>query len=381
MRRLIALCGPVAMGAALLASTAATSASGLACGQTVTRSVTLGADLRGCAGTGLIVGADDIVIDLNGHSISGRNRPGSEGIADDGHAGVTVLDGAIRGFRVNGVGLRDAPGSTVRGLRISAIGEGGVDGEPSAGILVRDSGESRVIDNVVSNDVDAFQSDGVDVIGSEDVLVQGNRLTRNAWNGLAFILSPGGRIVDNEFSRSANQGAEVNSSESPVVRGNRAFGNAQFGLVVGAMGGARVSANTLRDNVEGGALFFDVHDSRVLANEASGNGVGIDFFGGQFGSTGNRLEGNRTHDNDFIGIVVHDGADGNLIVGNVASRNRGTEELDSGILVDSATGNTLTRNVADLNAGNGIYAGPGSIDGGGNSAVGNRGEQCIGVAC
>ena len=43
----------------------------LECGSVVTRDVRLSRDLRGCTGNGLVVGADGVDIDLNGHLISG----------------------------------------------------------------------------------------------------------------------------------------------------------------------------------------------------------------------------------------------------------------------------------------------------------------------
>ena len=115
------------MGAALAVAAPASAGSppAPACGQTVTAGVRLTADLAGCAGTGLVVGGDGITIDLGGHTISGTNAPGGEGIAVDGHARVRIVNGTIRGFRTNGVALRSAPGSVVQRLRVRAIGDGG----------------------------------------------------------------------------------------------------------------------------------------------------------------------------------------------------------------------------------------------------------------
>src|SRR5262249_50859952 len=160
--------------------------------------------------------------------ISGTNAKGGEGIAVDGHARVRIVDGTIKGFRVNGVGLRSAPGSVVQRVTVRAIGAGGKEGEePSAGIFVKRSKGVRILGNDVSNRVKAYQSDGVDVLESPGVLVRGNRLVGNAWNGLAFIASPAGRILDNELSGNVNQGTEVNASARPLVSGNRAAGNGQ----------------------------------------------------------------------------------------------------------------------------------------------------------
>jgi parallel beta-helix repeat protein len=379
MRRLLVLCVPAAVGAGLLAASGA-SAAGPACGQTVTQSVTLEADLTGCPAGGLVAGADGITIDLNGHAIKGTNAPGGEGVSVDGHSGVRIVNGAISGFRKNGIALRQAPRSIVRGVRISAIGDGTDEPETAAGIFVEGSAGTRIVDNAISNDVEAWQADGVVVIKSKRAVVRGNRLVRNAWNGLAFIQSPNGRITGNQIARNRNQGAEVNSSAEPVITGNRSTANEHAGIVVGAMSGARIAGNTLRGNGEAGLFLFGLLDSVATGNVAEGNDVGIDLAAGEDGSRGNRLEGNRT-DRNAVGVVVEEGADRNVLVSNVAARNTADGPDDAGIIVDGAA-NLLARNVAAGNAGHGILAVQSTRDGGGNRAFGNgRSPQCSGVAC
>ena len=380
MRRLLVLCVPAAVGAGLLGASTA-GAAGVTCGQTVTQSVTLQADLTGCPADGLVAGAGGITIDLNGHAVTGTNAPGGEGIINEGHPGVRIVDGAVSGFRANGIALRRAPRSVVRGVRVSAIGEGGAEPETAAGIFVERSAGSRIVNNAVSNDVNAFQADGVVVLMSKGVVVRGNRLARNAWNGLAFFESPNGRITGNEFARNGNQGAQVAGSAASEVTGNRAIGNEHNGIVLGAARGARIAGNTLRANGEAGLFFFDLRDSVATGNVARRNDIGIDLSGGQNGSRGNRLVGNRTDGNAHLGIGLDDGAERNVLLTNVATRNRGDGPGEGGIVVDG-TGNTLTRNVATGNAGVGIRAVGGTRDGGGNRAFDNdRQPQCSGVAC
>ena len=52
--------------------------SAVACGDTITADVTLTADLTGCPGDGLIVAADGVRLDLNGHVaiVEGISKPG-----------------------------------------------------------------------------------------------------------------------------------------------------------------------------------------------------------------------------------------------------------------------------------------------------------------
>ena len=401
----------VAGGCLLGSGTAAAGTPAVRCGATITRSTTLTADLLNCPGTGLVIGADGITVDLGGHTISGTNAGGGEGVANDGHAGVQIRNGKISGFRLNGVGIRGARGAIVRGLVIRRIGAGGAEGEPaSAGILVKDSPGSKILANDVSNGVKAYQSDGVDVLGSKGSVVRGNTLSGNNWNGLALIESAGSRITGNELSDNGNNGTEVNgSSDATWVVGNHADGNKNVGIVAGSAKGLHVTGNSAKGN-DTGLFFFDLHDSLINLNRATGNNEGLDLTGGQFGSDGNRVTGNTANRNRSAGIGIATGADDNIVNGNVANENKGpigkgggiyveastgnqllgntaSGNLDTGIGVfedkaGDATGNSLKGNTASRNKGHGIDAVTGSIDGGGNHAAGNWLQpQCVNVVC
>jgi parallel beta-helix repeat protein len=393
------------------ASSAGAGAPAVSCGSTLTKSATLRTDLLRCPGTALVIGADGITVNLGGHTISGTNAAGSEGIANDGHAGVRILgSGTITDFRLNGVGMRKAPASIVRGLTIRRIGAGGVEGEPvSAGIAIADSPGSKVIGNDVANDVEAYQSDGADVIGSPDSVVRGNSLSHNSWNGLALLASPGSRITGNELDDNGNNGAEVNGdSDAVMVADNSADGNTATGIVAGAARNLRVVGNTATRN-DTGLFFFDLHASLISRNSATSNRAGLELAGGQFGSDGNRLSGNTANRNES-GIGVVDGANGNVVSGNTANGNQGqngdgvgiyvvaasrnqlygnvaSANLDSGIVIaegepGDTSGNSLKGNAANKNRGHGIDAIAGSIDGGGNHASGNATPpQCLNVVC
>ncbi len=381
----------------------------LRCGQTVTASLTLTRDLVGCPGDGLVVGADGITIDLGGHAIGGVNAPDSNGIVVDGHGGVRVVNGTIADFFHTGVSLHASPDALVRDLRVLRIGAGGVEPQTSAGILVDGSSGVRVIDSVVRNDVDAFQSDGVVVLGSPGAVLRGNRLERNAWNGAVVLESPGARVTGNQLNGNGNNGVEVNgASDGALVAWNHAAGNAQFGLVVGSASDARVVGNDVSGNPEAGILSFDLIDGLLAGNLATGNGVGILLAGGQNGSHGNRVLANRAVRNIDVGILLDSGADQNEIRGNEASGNAGGDgfgiivfESTGNVLADNvananaadgirideeepgaAAGNTLTRNVASRNGGHGMVVAAGTIDGGGNRGRANATPpDCVGVAC
>lgn len=375
------------------------------CGQTVTASLVLTRDLVGCPGNGLVVGADDVTIDLDGHAVGGTNAPDSVGIVVDGHHGVRIVDGTVADFFRAGVSLHASPDGLVRDVRVLRIGAGGVEPQTSAGVLVDGSAGTRVVDSVVRNDVDAFQSDGVVVLGSPNTLLRGNRLVRNAWNGAVVIGSPGTRVAGNELSGNGNNGIEVNgASDGAVVAYNHAAGNAQFGLVVGSASGARVLGNDVSGSPAAGILSFDLIDGLLAGNTLTGNGVGLLLAGGEHGSHGNRVLANRSLRNDDAGILLDSGADDTEVRGNEASGNvvglivfestgnlladnvaNGNDEVGIGIeeeTAGAAAGNTLARNTANRNGGHGMDAVAGTLDGGGNRARRNATPpDCVGVAC
>jgi nitrous oxidase accessory protein NosD len=390
---------------------AAPASTVVTCGQTISASTRLANDLVDCPGVGLVIGADNITLDLAGHSISGVNAPRSEGIADDGHGGIKVENGTISNFFINGIGLRKAPRSVVSDMTIRQIGAGGVQGEASAGVLVEDSPRSSVSNSTVSNHVSAFQSDGVDVLQSAGAVVSGNRLTRNAWDGMFVYLSPRARVLRNTLDGNQNQGLEVNSgSDQTRLVGNFASDNVSNGLVVGAISEAQVWGNTLTGNGGSGLFMFDLLNSSIILNRAHENGIGIDLEGGQHGSTGDFIMSNDTGRNGAVGLLVENGSDDNLIARNLSNANQGSPGNGGGVVLLSVTGNTVRGNVADsnLSVGIGVFEGnpgdstgntvtdnvansnhahgievvTGTIDGGGNKAQHNTPlPNCLGVVC
>ena len=97
--------------------------------------------------------------------------------------------------------------------------------------------------------------------------------------------------------------------------------------------------------------------------------------------SGNVANGNQGKNGDGAGIFVV-ASTGNQLIGNVANSN-----LDSGIVFaedkpGDTTGNSLKGNTAKRNRGHGIDATAGTVDGGGNRASGNATPpQCVNVDC
>ena len=100
--------------------------AGLECGTTITADTTLDRDLSDCPSNGILIGADDITLDLNGHTISGdgkpvkrcpRDLPCDLGVFTDRYDGVTVRNGSVRGF---GIGVFAGGGRGCRLVELSS---------------------------------------------------------------------------------------------------------------------------------------------------------------------------------------------------------------------------------------------------------------------
>ena len=128
--------GPMSGRAALLAILAAplvlavgaagspAKAQSVFCGETITQSVKLIADLDCPSGVGLVAGVAHITIDLGGHTITGNTS--SAGIVDSGNGQITVKNGSIAGFFID-VALSNAPGSTITGVVARGALQGGIE--------------------------------------------------------------------------------------------------------------------------------------------------------------------------------------------------------------------------------------------------------------
>ena len=141
---------------------------------------------------------------------------------------------------------------------------------------------------------------------------------------------------------------------------------------------------------------------------ATGNGEGIELFGGQFGSHGNRVSATAPRATATSASCSRRAPTHNRVSGNSATGNRGPE--GAGILVfngtgnvidrqrrepqrrrrhrhlrrtpGTAAGNTISSNTANRNTGHGVNVVDGTIDGGGNEAAANgTPPDCVGVLC
>jgi parallel beta-helix repeat protein len=411
-------------GALAATGTAAASSppSTLNCGDRLTRSVTLTADLTDCPADGLVIGAAGITVDLNGHTIDGTvtqatdcdvGLSGSTGIANSGgYDDLTIKNGTIQQFAGGFNAGSDTTGmanSTLYGLTVRDNRFGGI----VLGSAQRLNNDNRIVANHVYGN---GCGDGIGLNSANGNLVARNRSHDNG-GGITICCSDHNVVRDNRVSHNADAGITVCcDSRDNLVEDNEALENANVGIIVlfGAQG------TTVRENrVTGNGddiVIFEASDNTVSRNRATDargcaicggpTGYGIGIAGGANDNvvsdnsvSRTQQDGIRIADLDpadpgnpvpnrtaVRGNVVRDaGADGVRVdattEGTVLERNHAFGAGEDGIQVDSASA-SLTRNSAFFNHDLGIEAVPGVTDGGGNRAHGNGNPvQCSGVAC
>lgn len=232
---------PFAIAAPLMlgASAGRTTATTVACDATLTASVTLTADLP-CGGTdGLVIGANNVTVNLNGHTISGDGT--HFGVLDaGGFTGLTVENGVINDFSV-GVELFGGSGAKVLGSRI--------EDEASVGILDSSSDGARL---------------------SGDYVVGGGG------TGVSLGATTGSSVTGSWIEGNAVSGISVNNDPRVTISGNKILDNTSDGIDLGGTTTGTITGNIVNDNgldgISAGPTFTTVKPPVAIArNRASFN--------------------------------------------------------------------------------------------------------------
>jgi copper-binding protein NosD len=243
-RGLLAVASTVAVAAALGAVLAPHSNAGgrrpahatrprsttLTCGATVTASVTLADDLTNCPGRGLTIGAANVTVNLNGHTIDGQ---GSYYGVYVGSAGDTVENGTIHSFSV-GVQL-NGDGSKAVNLRITNV-EDGLDVADShhvvssnaifdtAGFGINGGGASN---QYLNNTVQGAAVQGIR-LGGANATLTGNRVLSSGTEGIQ-VDGDGAKLTGNVANGNGGDGIVVTSPRATLSK-NQAFFNTKLGI-------------------------------------------------------------------------------------------------------------------------------------------------------
>ena len=98
------------------------------CGQKITQSIIVNNNLGDCIGHGLIVGADNITIDLNGKTIDGKSI--GAGILNNGYDSVTIKNGRLQDFDFGVMLTNGTKLNIVEGVTAQLNQDAGVEPRP-----------------------------------------------------------------------------------------------------------------------------------------------------------------------------------------------------------------------------------------------------------
>jgi hypothetical protein len=255
----------------------------LACGDTITTDVTLTANLTSCPGDGLIVAADGVTVDLNGHSVRGSGA--GTGITVSG-ADVSVVNGLVGGFDV-GVRSSFGSGDRTRLSRLTVTGNGtGVVANSQSGVL----DQSTIALNAGA---------GLTVAGANSWTIEHSQVTDNGGAGMVLFQALFTTIAGNTVSHNAGNGIEFRFHvDVATVSDNLVARNGGFGIRI-TDSTSKVLRNVARRNGNTGILLSESENPEaVVFYEISGNvsndnaGAGIVATAGMTDGGGNSAKHN-----------------------------------------------------------------------------------------
>ena len=315
------------------------SADDLGCGQTITRSTALHSDIGPCPDNGIIIGADGITLNLNGHRVFGTPEPGDgAGIFLSERRNVRVLNGTVSDFD-GGVVIRG--GGTNMVSRVTAEDNvGASEGHPPSpgtlygdGIAIQASSGNRILNNIARRNgpfsgIGLFELSDADHPfpsgPAEDNVIAGNQVEdniecrRNPASGRVFC--------DNDGIRLEPAVGPGNLITRNVVRGNGLDGISLFGRANGnTLSRNHVEANGFRGAVQGDGIRVFGFDNEISGNTSVDNARdGISVGRRSIAPLGslpppngrdNRISDNTTGGNGFLDLYdsnVNPPCDNNL---------------------------------------------------------------------
>ncbi len=314
------------------------------CGETLTASVTLSEGITNCDGGGVIIGAENLVFNCEGHAITGSG--GGIGIAVLLESNVTIV-----GCRVSGFGT---------------------------GVVISNSSDVELRDSVVTASAGFGIQANYTIFGS----FLSNALSGNLGGGMALSDSSlstfsANTVVGNGAGRSCSEcgagllftGSGAESCNHDVISGNFVDNNRGDGVSVLCGGDLTVSENIAADNGLNGILLgasvAPTASFVAVRNAAEGNkGAGYDFEG----AANYLVSDNIAAANLGDGFVVNGATSESSIIGNAAMSNR-----RNGFEVNASAPFGFLENHATKNLADGFLIQPLNVDGGlySNFAYGN----------
>jgi parallel beta-helix repeat protein len=220
-------------------------ASALSCGDIITENITLTEDLH-CENTwyALMIGANNITLNLNGHTLSGPGAYPDDGVyiygvEVNGRRNAKVINGTLRGFDF-GIRANHADGLLVKNVVFHKGGDGVNIGstigatitdnqfieQANSGVTLYTAQEQTSKYNQISNNEIYGARNAIDVCGgnsgkSYENKVHNNLILRSKLRAIRIASSNNNIIYNNNISSAAHVGIDISRSSFNTVKGNR----------------------------------------------------------------------------------------------------------------------------------------------------------------
>ena len=343
----------------------------------------LAGDLTGAPdGACLVVAADGVTVDGNGHEIAanGTSARGPAVRAADAE-GVAVRNVSLSGWQI-GVTLDGVDGATVSDVRVSGadvVGmsvEGGSWNVTVAGVDVRDGTGGVRFDGASDVEVrdsafSALTGTAVRVRGDgTDATVRNVSVSDTSGVGVRVTGGDGVTVVDSDVSDVASHGIAVDDASAVTIEGNRLDGTSGVGIRVRGSPGTRTSDNVVTDTLSGGIQYVDSgHEVRRVDSVERRWPQLSRMFGAPRGATGgargslamqypssdrplrDAVVTNNTVDGGYNHGVLVESTTGIIVSANRLERN------DDGVHASNSSDVSVWRNVLRLNLDDGVAFG------------------------
>jgi hypothetical protein len=220
------------------------------CGSTITTNKKLHHNVH-CSASGITIGADGIVLNLNGFTLSGTQAASSVGVFSTGHSAFTIKNGTVSHFE-NGIVLDNSSTVTVSRVHANRNGRNGIVIQGgSSGVTVKrstaahnitdgfditDSPNNEIMNSTASRNI----QDGFDVSGSASTgdSLTGDHASHNTAHGFIVELSPSSATLFSDVAtRNIGDGITINNADtSNQVKDSTANFNQDDGIRAGATG-------------------------------------------------------------------------------------------------------------------------------------------------
>jgi parallel beta-helix repeat protein len=301
--------------AVIFSATGIARAADLVCGAVVTSDVKLAANLT-CTQSAIVIGADDVTLNLNGHTLTGTVLSGPDPrwsgvktLRGTSFRNVRIMNGTIVGFH-RAIDVANANGVTIQNVVVEDPLGFGILVENSRDVAIRNVAlrgrdpETTTAHAILLNSVAAVHVQGVDVQGfyygvrffcstcaipstPNSGSVKDSTFSNNyiavSLIAAANVTVAGNRITDAGTSQGSGGGIGTEPSFGPA-RDLRIVDNtvseSMRGVFLGDVTGSWVSGNVLLNNVyEGIALYTEVgagsRGNKIASNTALRNGLDV----------------------------------------------------------------------------------------------------------